>query len=189
MQQIFTMTDKRNNSGYECDPLVRTAGVKNDTAEQMIARWVATELAWSCNFTKIEETCVETKTRVMGCIDTTILEGQGDAIGLVYKIALMHGALAELRAKMNQDSGRDADSNILPNELDRVMEMTKGIPLHLEMGAGMILGGPRAKATMIAMLQPTDKETIDKLHPKSLDELVYLVCMKYLDRADQTEFY
>lgn len=183
------MSDHRMNGSHDCGAIVYEAGIKGATEHDLISRWVETELAWSCRIVGLEKNMLRSRTYVMGCVDTTEFTGEGAGMELLHRIVVVDQMLREQRMKMNGEEGKTSDSDILTSELEVVMEFTKGLPALLDMGAGMILGGPRAKQVMIGVLDPQNTDTIDLLAKKSLKELCALACIKYLDKEDQTAYY
>lgn len=140
------------------------------TVESGFHSLVAHELGWSGRVTDISPTRIVVETQVMSCLDTTIIEGSEEDMELLVEACVMY--LEVLKSA-------SSDYNDALNS--KVMAITKGKPLLIAMGAGLIMGGPRCHLALCSMLR--DYTYVNPIMQMKLDDLCAVVMMVRRDGA------
>lgn len=152
---------------------------KIDLKEALISL-IKFELAYGGQITDCTETRVAVRTRVLNCIDDTVFTGTAKEMEPLVRAAAYWLFVVDGIKK-------EHESGIMPNELDHLMEITKGIPLLIHMSHGIILGHPRAKATAAMLFNPTTEEQVKKLMEMSLEDMLDMAAMKETGEATEEE--
>lgn len=99
------------------------------------------ELGFGGSVTDVTETKIVCVTRVLDCVDTTSFEGDKESMYLLVEMCLVYMEL------------RSTTERVYPDHLvDRVMKITRGVPLLVKMGAGMIVGEHLVRLALIALI-------------------------------------
>lgn len=101
------------------------------------------ELKYGADITTLEPNEVRVETRVMGDIDHSGWTGDCDDMGVIYRLASFY-----LWAMTMTQKTPELNKALI----DRVMEFSKGIPLYLVHGAGMVVGPKWTRMALLAML-------------------------------------
>lgn len=150
------------------DPITRT-----ETVAKALSGLILYEIGYGGSIIELTPMKVAVRTVVMGCVDTSIWEGLPEEMEL-----LVEAAAASVMAAPSITSGPLHEAIVT-----KVMNLTKGKPLLIKLGMGMITGAPRAKLVMLSLLpEPlTDEELIKKLIRLTPNDLLALVMCVRVD--------
>lgn len=129
------------------------------------------ELAFGTEVFEMNDTSLKMVTNVMGCIDTTIFEGECEEMEWINKAAAVY---TMIRSKMFLPEFRD-------KMVAKVMHFTSGNPLLVETCSLQILGGSFAKGTVVAMLMEADPTQVEVLAKYDISELLTMLEWKVVD--------
>lgn len=101
------------------------------------------ELKYGADITTLEPNEVRVETRVMGDMDYSGWTGDCEGMGVLYRVASFY-----LWAKTISTTTPELNKALI----DRVMEFSKGIPLYLVHGAGMVVGPKWSRIALLSML-------------------------------------
>lgn len=130
------------------------------------------ELKFGADVTDLGKTSLTVVTRVLDCIDTTVFSGDEVAMKWLIDTA---SAYSVLKAQLFKPEVRDV-------MVERVMRMTGGLPILMQLGTGMIVGTPTTQAAVVAVLVQEDPALIDKISDKSYSELMTMLEWKVVDK-------
>lgn len=126
------------------------------------------EIGYGGRVTVLTATKVVVVTNIMGCVDTTTYEGSEQDMALIVEAAGL-SLLTHPMADGAPYAYREA-------AMDRVMSVTKGLPILIKMGADMVLGGLSVRALMVTMLGAYEQiPTLMAMPTKTLMSVLELV--------------
>lgn len=125
---------------------------------------VTCELAFGCQIKEVMPTRIETVTYVMGCVDTTIIEGSENEMSLLVEASILYLEMQGNRERRYHDA-----------VIDKVMRLTSGIPLLVKMGSDMIMGGMHVRAALTGMLG--DYTYVAQIMKMKMDDLCTVVLL------------
>lgn len=166
---MIKYTALRVNGGHTCPP-----GYNEYTPKKALESLVIYELGFGGVVTKLSKTCIEVRTLVMACIDTTIFEGPEEEMALLVEaaaISLVTNPLAD-----------DAPPAYTDAAMASVMSQTKGNVSLLTMAGPMILGSISIKSLMIIMIG--GYEYINTFMTLETKDLMAILALIRLDGAD-----
>lgn len=165
---MIRMSDVRNN-GRILPPIVSEV-----PWEEAFSRFTLYEIGYGGQVVDIqtwdsggeEQALLKVQTRVLNCLDTLTLTGSLQEMKLLLQ-------MAALSIKYSSTHGPTSDRTI-----DAIMEITKGSPLLIKMGMGIISGRQTLRNICIAML--SDDEAIlssEILQNAPMKDLVTVIAM------------
>jgi hypothetical protein len=166
---------QRNRGSEKFDPMtsVRTL---SDALEYILVY----ELGYGGQIVSLKETEVTTVTSVMNCIDTTVFKWAKEEHKVVMDVIATYVAIKKA----------SEEKPIYDKLIDQVMAFTGGNPLKIKMAAGVIMGQPAVKATLLHLIGSEEHlDHLKKLKSKDLFavfDLVYLQKQKIDDVIELT---
>lgn len=144
---------------------------------------VVYELGYGGNVIDLTETKVSILTNVMGCKDSTIFEGPKEEMQSLVEIALLgiYSSYQRLLLKEDRDEWEDKR---LEKMTERVIKVTKGSPLLINLASDMILGDFSMKACMISGLNNCRSLTVDEIKYLGLSTAKDLFAIYSLVKAE-----
>ena len=165
---MITKIQNRNNSGHQCPTDTCEVSVKS-----ALESLVVYEIGYGGQITDITKTKVAVRTLVMDCVDTAEFTGTEEEMKLLVEAAALSLGTSPMAASVPEAYRQAA--------LDEVMKVTKGIPLYMKLGGGMLLGGFTLKSLLIIMIGPESEEQTVFLTKQSNDELFTMMTMVRLE--------
>jgi len=161
---MIKVTLGRTNSGHVCKPQHR-----EENAATALSLLVNCELAWGATIMVCEPTRIETKTIVLHCVDTTVLEGTIEEMESLYEICIYYLA------------GCQHDEIAMESAFNKLSQINNGegvLPLHLAMAGGKLVGENRIKIALLLGCGIKEKAELETLVPYSLGDLVAALQLK-----------
>ena len=127
---------------------------------------VECELNFGGRFIELDETHIAIQTKIFSCVDTTTYTGSGDAFDRMTKLCAFYTAVA----KYNYDPEGGLGAMV-----EKVMEVTKGLPLYITSMSDMLIGESTTRAAMgvyLAVECDLDPELIKQQDGKG----IYALC-------------
>lgn len=134
----------------------------NRTPKEAFESFVLYELAYGARVLEVDDQKVKCVTHVMSCVDTTTITGHVDEMKHIVEAA----ALAVYFANEHREA-------IIEGVSMCAMRITRGNPLLLKMGAGIMLGDSTTKMVLLGMLGNLEHvKACEKLPVKDLFAVV-----------------
>jgi len=133
------------------------------------------EIGFGGTVQDVTDTKVVIKTRVLDCIDVVTYEGSAEEMKLLMEAAYY--------SAVNNPFNKGIPEQYKNVVLDRVMEVTKGKPLFIKLGAGFITGSYTLKATLVAMIGADSDEVMTKLFKLDADTLISILTLVRIDNV------
>lgn len=168
-------TAERNNGGYKCDPTTR-----DQTINQALESLIIYELGYGGYQSVIEPTRIVVITRIMNCVDQTTFTGTAEEMSLLVEACVLH-------AQTNVLNGVNVPESLKDHAIDQVMVFTKGVPLLIKLGSGMITGRLNIKLILTLMTLCEDETLIKHFMQLDRDTQLAIVCLIRLDGATMEE--
>ena len=163
------VTNERNNGGYKTTPVIlqRTPG-------KALKALISCEFGFGGIELSRADTSLTVRTRVMGCVDDTTIEGSVDEIVLFHKASDVCNAVRHLR-----DSGEPIAS---------IEKAIKEVPWSFAETARSIMGNANtAKVIGVLLLEIEDVDLLREVLKLSSDEVLTLLELKVDEKASEEE--
>lgn len=168
---MITISDQRTRGNERPFPPIEA----RRTPAAALRHLVMYELGYGGDVIDITETSVTVRTNVLDCVDTVTFSGTYAEMHPLVEAAILHLELSK-HERVYQDA-----------LIDRVMHVTKGIPLMVKMCGGIILGSFKAKAICLHLLEVTDEDLGKQLTGATISDLLTLVELVRFDHVPLRE--
>ena len=153
---MIQVTNIRNRDGEEFEPATRSLIVV-----QALDSFILYELGFGTVIREITPTRVVCLTRVMNCLDTVIFEGKVEEMRLLVEAAILYCQARKI-------------DTLQAAFIDHTLKVTKGNPLLIKMGMGILYGNAAIRAVILAMIGNIEFKHID-LDVKDLLAIMALI--------------
>ena len=168
---MITCYEQRTNGNEAFKPTVYEITVK-----RALNKFLLFEVGYGGLITELEPTKVSILTTIMDTKDVMTLSGTEEEMLPIVEAAAC--------AVVSHPFGKHAPAPFQDAVLQDIMAKTKGLPLLLKMGSGILMGTPYVKAAMVLMLvgETGDEEIVKRLVKMNKDDLFTLVDLVKVDK-------
>lgn len=147
------------------------------TVKEALQQLIVSELGFGGRITQMEEDKICVDTYILNCRDVTTFEGSQEDMSLLFEAGVTSIQISQCK-----------NPALFDQQVDKVMEITKGNPLLIKLASPMIFGASNIKLLLVNMLLQEENDDIAKklLSAKNDDlfEAVWMVRRENMTLTD-----
>lgn len=138
------------------------------TPQAALVSFVVYELGYGGHVTEITQTRIVVVTEIMGCMDYTTFTGSEEEMALLFKAGVLSLQIDPLEIP-----------GLKEHVINDLMKKTKGIPLLINMGHGMIVGSTSIRCILAAMSGIEDEERLKRFLSLTRADMLAVLCLQH----------